>query len=114
MTASANMFGHRGVYGNGVFLDAWGHGPLLMRYKGREWWFEFSDMFGPVLLRKSDKEPSARQPVSETDPFWEPFQLWFAAGRKTRPIRDKRTTGDLRRAFVRYRLCHVPRGERLG
>lgn len=104
-------FGHQPVNMGGAHLDAWGRGPLLLRYGGREWWFEFSDMFGPLLLRKSDLEPAQRQPVRDDDPFWEAFKAWTRAGRRHRPIWSKRsrTKGQPRR--VKFYLCHADRGE---
>ena len=48
--------GHHPVNVGNAHFDCWGRGPLLLRYRGRERWFEFSDMFGPLLLRKADLE----------------------------------------------------------
>lgn len=102
-------FGHHGIRGNAVFIDAWGDGPMLIRFDGREWWFEFSEMFGPTLLRKTDKEPSDRQPTTDAHPFWVPFQRWFNGGRKCRAIKTKRKVG----CRVRFFLCHVPKDDGL-
>ena len=96
-------FGHTGMHGYGIFLDAWGDGPLLIRWQNRVWRFEFSDMFGPSLLTK-DGEIAEHQPVSEQDPFWEPFERWFRAGKKCRAVCGKR-------GRLKFYLCHVPRHE---
>ena len=104
MTGRHPSFDHHGLIAGGVCLDAWGGGPLLIRWGRRRWWFEFSEMFGPVLLRPSDLEPATVQPVSERDPFWAPFNAWMRAGRRCRAVkgRDKR---------VRFWVCHAPRRE---
>lgn len=106
MTAVRPSFGHHGVIGGGIFLDAWGAGPLLIRWGRRRWWFEFSEMFGPTLLRQSDLEPAAAQPLSERDPFWQPFNAWTKAGRRCRAVFDKR-------GRVRFWVCYAPRRELL-
>lgn len=96
--------GHDHSRAAGVFLDAWGAGPLLIRDGKRRWYFEFSEMFGPTWLtrdREGRFDPSDRQPVSERDPFWPPFERWIKAGRKCRPITTKRGR------LIVY-LCYVP------
>lgn len=102
-------FGHHPNFIGGAFIDTWGRGPLLLRYAGREWWFEFSDMFGPTLLRKTDLEPARRQPVCENDPFWAAFKAWTDAGRRHRPILSKRSVGDGRPRQVKFYLCYASR-----
>ena len=97
-------FGHHAINIAGAHIDAWGRGPLLLRYGGREWWFEFSEMFGPILLRKTDLEPAAGQPVDENDPFWAAFNAWTRAGRKHRAVRSKH-------GRLKFYLCHADRGE---
>lgn len=98
-------FGHHAVNGSDYFLDAWGDGPMLIRWRGKEWRFEFSEMFGPSLLTK-DGEISARQPTREDHPFWLPFQRWMNSGRRCRAVRS-------RSGRLRFWLCHVPRHEEL-
>lgn len=100
-------FGHHGAYAPGVHIDGWGDGPILIRQGRRRWWFEFSDMFGPTILRASDLEPSEKQPTSERDPFWVPFTAWMKAGKRCRAVRDAR-------GRLRFWVAHLPRGERLG
>ena len=97
-------FGLHGVVLDGISIDAWGAGPFLIRWGRRRWWFEFSERFGPLVLRASDLQPADRQPVSERDPFWAPFNAWTRAGRRCRAVlgRDKR---------VRFWVCHAPRRE---
>lgn len=104
-------FGHHAVNVGGVHFDSWGRGPLLLRYGGREWWFEFSDMFGPTLLRKTDLEPAQGQPEHDYHPFWPAFDAWTRAGRRHRPIWSKRRriSGQPRR--VKFYLCYADRGE---
>lgn len=94
-------FGHHSAHTSGAFIDAWGRGPMLVRFQGKEWWFEFSQMFGPQLLRKTDLEPLASQPDSAAHPFWKAFSAWDKAGRKHRAVRTK--AGKLK-----FYLCHAP------
>lgn len=72
---------HFGNVAAGCATDAWGAGPFILRDRGREWSFEFSDRFGPVVLIK-DEEPAARQPTSPRNPFWRPFNAWLAQGKQ--------------------------------
>jgi hypothetical protein len=99
-------FGHYAFGVGGVRFDVWGAGPYLIRAGRRRWFFEFSDRFGPVILRASDMEPADRQPIKESDPFWRPFQSWMKGGKKTRPIRN-------RKGLAIYSLCHYSREEQL-
>lgn len=83
-------FGHtsaRVFVGDGSFamVDAWGTGPFMFRIDGRRVFFEDSDMFGPSVLRKSDMQPSDRQPA-EKSRFWDAYGMWRKAGR---PVRGK-------------------------
>jgi len=98
--------GHVAARSSGVFSDYFGDGPLLIRSGRRRWFFEFSEMFGPTLLRASDMEPARTQPLSDRDPFWPPFSAWMKSGRRIRPVRDKR-------GLVRFRLCHYRREDQL-
>lgn len=98
--------GHHGAVGFGVSLDYWGAGPLLIRSGKRKWFFEFSEMFGPTLLRAKDMEIAERQPVSERDPFWPPFNAWMKSGRRVRAVRD-------RHGRVQFRVCHYRKEDQL-
>ena len=104
-------FGHHAASIGGAHIDSWGRGPLLLRYGGREWWFEFSEMFGPQLLRKTDLEPARRQPVREDDPFWAAFLAWDRSGRRHRPIWSKRSRIGGKPRHIKFYLCHADRGE---
>jgi hypothetical protein len=99
-------FGHHYSHCYGVHIDGWGDGPLLIRYNEREWWFEFSEMWGPTLLRKRDLQPSEKQPIREDDPFWAPFQLWMSGGRRCRAVWSRATRHPRR---IKYWVCHVPK-----
>lgn len=105
MSALQPDFGHHPTASAAGFLDAWGDGPLLIRHQGRSWRFEFSEMFGPLLLT-AEGDVAARQPDQPNHPFWEPFNLWNDTGRKCRAVRTKR-------GKLRFWLCYVPRDERL-
>ena len=104
-------FGHHSVNMGNAHLDCWGRGPLLLRYGGREWWFEFSDMFGPLLLRKADLEPRAAQPNDPHHPFWAAFNAWTRAGRRHRPIWTKRSRISGQPPRIKFYLCHADRSE---
>jgi hypothetical protein len=95
--------GHAFAVIPGGRLDAWGAGPLLIRSGRRKWFFEFSEMFGPLWLREKDFGVSDRQPMSEINPFWWPFDAWLRGGRKVRAVRTKC-------GRVKYWVCHWPRG----
>ncbi len=43
----------------------------------RKYRFEFSEMFGPTLINERG-DPLKVQPISETHPFWRPFNAWLA------------------------------------
>lgn len=49
---------------------------------GQTWRFEMHRFCGPIVLRKTDSQPKARQPGSRSL-FWPAFEAWNAA-RKTR------------------------------
>lgn len=74
-----NDFGHHSANGPGYFVDGWGSGPWrITTASGKHsYLFEFSDRFGPVLVDMFG-EPREHQPVSESHPFWKPFELWLA------------------------------------
>ena len=95
------QFGHHASHARGIFIDSWGDGPLLIRHGKRKWLFEFSDMFGPTVL-KQNGDPHRIQPISEKDPFWVPFQLWIDGGKKNRSVRSKR-------GRLIFKVCHVPK-----
>lgn len=68
-----------------IFITEFAEGPFTVHDGKREWRFEFSDRFGPVVLRK-DGEPAARQP-GENSPFWSAFEFWNHE-RLMRPLRQ--------------------------
>lgn len=84
-------FGHFGCIvpfnGGGICIDAWGAGPFVIEDGRRSWRFEFSDRFGPLLVDE-DGEPLDDQPVSESDPFWGPFNAWLVRHRATHDHRS--------------------------
>ena len=94
-------FGHSSASGPGFHLDAWGDGPMVLRYRGKVWRFEFSEMFGPSLLTK-ENEVAVRQPMREDHPFWEAFNAWMNAGKKCRAVRKKRG-----KKLLHFH-CHAP------
>lgn len=64
-------------------IDSWGSGPFMFRIDGKRVFFEDSDMFGPVVLRKTDWNPSDRQPGDKSR-FWDAYGMWRKAGRPLR------------------------------
>ena len=93
-------FGHNAHTSPGMFIDAWGDGPMRLRYKGKTWRFEFSQMFGPLLLNATG-EVAKRQPEHEKHSFWEPFNKWLDGGKRCRAVRTKR-------GKLLFWLCHIP------
>ena len=93
-------FGHHAIRIGRVHMDWWGDGPLVIRDGKRVWWFEFSDRFGPTILKPGKaRNVSDHQPMREDDPFWRPFTAWMRAGKKCRAVRS-------RRGKLRFYLCH--------
>lgn len=76
----APEFGHHHAAGAGFLIDGWGAGPFCLHWKGRNYWFEFSDRFGPSLTDRFG-EVLAKQP-DEQHPFWTPFHWWLNQGRR--------------------------------
>lgn len=109
MPRAALNFGHHFTNGPGYSMDGWGDGPLVIRHGSKEWWFEFSEMWGPTWLRKSDKEPSVRQPTREDEPFWKPFTAWREGGSRCRAVWSKPGRTDKAKRRILYWVCHVPR-----
>ena len=73
-------YGHTGIIGNGICLDAWGAGPFIMPIAGRARRFEDSARFGPMILTKND-DPSSWQP-GENHIFWDWYERWVRDGRR--------------------------------
>ncbi len=103
-------FGHHGARTQSAFIDSFGRGPLLLRYDGQDWWFEFSKMFGPQLLRKSDLEPCVRQPTSDNHPFWPAFLAWQKGGYRHRPVFSS-GRGKNRVRRLRFYICFAARAQ---
>lgn len=79
-----NSFSGR-IDGMAFHVSSYGAGPFMFRIDGKRVFFEDSDMFGPVVVRKSDWNPSERQP-SEKSRFWDAYGMWRKAGRPFRGI----------------------------
>jgi hypothetical protein len=96
--------GHDATSIGSTHIDTFGFGPMMIREGKRTWFFEFSEMFGPSVLRRDGRhfEIADKQPISERDPFWQPFQRWMEGGRKVRAIKTKR-------GRIRFYLCHAPK-----
>lgn len=73
-------FGHFAVHGSTVMIDAWGAGPFIIKTADREFRFEDSDRFGPLLVLRNGA--SAKQQLGEKSPFWRPYHLWRRQGRR--------------------------------
>lgn len=57
--------------------------------KGKEVMFDFSRMFGPLLVDE-EGTPLEKQPISERHPFWKPFNAWMVEWNEQNPERPKR------------------------
>lgn len=92
-------FGHSGGLMGATLIDIWGDGPLVLRHAGKVWRFEFSEMFGPILLTQQ-WEPKVHQPDREDHPFWEAFYAWDRSGRRNRAILN-------RSGRLKFYLCFI-------
>jgi len=72
-------FGHGYANMGGAHIDTWGAGPFVIRVAGKRYWFEDSDMFGPLLTSKNGRILD-RQP-GEKNPFWAAYTMWRQSGR---------------------------------
>ncbi|MCC6486429.1 MAG: hypothetical protein IT364_02935 [Candidatus Hydrogenedentes bacterium] len=55
------------------------HFNVVANYKGRNYVFDFSPMFGPLFLDRVDGDPLDPQPSIRTR-AWKAFQEWYDAG----------------------------------
>jgi len=54
---------------------------LRIKVLGKEYIFDFSERFGPLLVKKNG-DPCVNQPVSERHPFWKGFTPWLNQGKR--------------------------------
>lgn len=76
----SDEFGHLGVIGPNLCMDAWGAGPFVISAGGKLYRFEDSDRFGPSLVTLGG-DIAAVQP-GENSPFWRAHRLWVRQGRR--------------------------------
>jgi hypothetical protein len=74
-------FGHYWCSGRGGHIDGWGAGPFLITAGGRQYRFEDSARFGPLLVNR-DGEFCKRMWFSERHPFWAAWEAWKSQGRR--------------------------------
>lgn len=63
-----------------TFCDA---ADQIITVKGKKVRFDFSERFGPLVL-DDEGNPLEQQPISESDPFWPPFNAWLGAWERER------------------------------
>lgn len=63
-----------------TFCDA---ADQVITVKGKKVRFDFSERFGPLVL-DDEGQPLEKQPIHESDPFWEPFNAWLGAWERER------------------------------
>lgn len=81
MAEGKSDYGHEYLNGPGFHLDGWGAGPFILQAGSSTFYFEDSDRFGPVPLRK-DGEVRANPFFGEKSPFWRAWEKWVAGGRQ--------------------------------
>lgn len=81
----ADDYGHKSIIGTiegcSFIMDSWGEGPFIIEVDGKELLFEESGRFGPIILNKSTRNPTEKQPGSR-DRFWDAYGMWVKGGRK--------------------------------
>lgn len=58
--------------------------PHHVMVRGRKVYFTFNWRFGP-LLTDVEGEPLDRQPMTDEDRFWAPFQVWLSTYKQKHP-----------------------------
>lgn len=74
-------FGHHAAHMLGCFIDGWGAGPFVIDVYGKQFRFEDSDRFGPMLVDRNG-EPLEKYCLSSRSPFWYGHERWVAQGRR--------------------------------
>lgn len=85
-------FGHNYSQGKGLFIDSWGAGPFVITTRGKRYYFEDSDRFGPAFINPRTGDPT-NELIPEKSPFWKAWKRWKDEGRKTtegRPLGTRR------------------------
>ena len=92
-------FGREYSQGNRCFIDGWGAGPFVITARGKRYYFEDSDRFGPAFIDPKTGDPT-NEMIDPKSPFWKVWDRWRKEGRQT--IEGK-PLGPRRRAIqVRY------------
>ena len=77
-------FGHVVSRGHGIFADGWGVGPFVITARGKRFYFEDSDRFGPAFIDTKTGDPT-NKPIPSKSPFWKAYERWKREGRQTQP-----------------------------
>lgn len=77
-------FGHSYSHGRGLFIDSWGAGPFVIVARGKRYYFEDSDRFGPAFIDPKTGDPT-NEVIPPHSPFWRAWERWKRDGRKTQP-----------------------------
>lgn len=75
-----------------TFCDA---ADQVITVRGKKVRFDFSERFGPLVL-DDEGNPLKKQPISERDPFWEPFNAWLGAWTRQRQSAAPPNTAEAR------------------
>lgn len=77
-------FGHVHSTGKGIFVDGWGVGPFVITARGKRYYFEDSDRFGPAFIDPKTGDPTNVM-IPPKSPFWKAWERWKKEGRQTTP-----------------------------
>lgn len=75
-------FGHNAWRGSAGFVDGWGAGPYCITVKGKRYYFEDSDRFGPAWIDPKTGDPT-NELIPLNHPFWKAWERWRDEGRRT-------------------------------
>lgn len=75
-------YGHTAINGRGFCMDSWGVGPFVIVARGKRYYFEDSDRFGPSFINTKTGDPT-NEMIPPKSPFWKVWKRWKEEGRQT-------------------------------